>query len=165
MSTIQKSSSVSHDYDEYISDNYLTITIKDMAAKIGRSEFYVRSRMLRMGIVLPKHVSAKRKLENLNASSGITKKRVAKTKPTKTSNEKFHHYNINDKIRVTLGTEPGDFRTTYGVVIKMEEKSLPVLKYKDLSTLDLREYDRCVMRKEVVFSGDFQIHTERPGKP
>lgn len=94
----------------------------------------------------------------------MTKKRVTKTKPTKARGEKFHHYNIGDKIRVTLGTEPGDFRTTYGVVIKAEEKSPPVLKYKDLPALDLREYDRCVMRKEVVFAGDFQIHVERPGK-
>lgn len=164
MSTIQKYSSVSHDYDEYIRDNYLTITIKDMAAKIGRSEFYVRSRMLHMGIVLPKHVSAKRKLENLNVSSRTTKKKEVKTKPTKERVEKFHTYHIGDKIRVTLGTEPGDFRTTYGVVIKAEEKKTPVLKYKDLPALDLREYDRCVMRKEVVFAGDFQIHVERPGK-
>lgn len=163
MSTNQKSYSISHPHDEYIRDNYLTTTIKDMAAKIGRSEFYVRSRILHMGILLPQSVLKQRRLKNLNSTSGITKKNASKSKLIKPRVEELYPYRIGDRVRVILGTEPGDFRVTYGQVIRVEEKNKPVVEYTNLSGLRLSDFDRHVYRKEVALFGLFHVHREQPG--
>lgn len=88
---------------------------------------------------------------------------VKKTRKKPRQNALTLPYRIGHRVRVTLSNDPGDFRTTYGVVIQAEENRLPVLRYEDLSALELREYDRCVMRKEVVLDGDFYVHIEEPG--
>lgn len=51
-------------HDRYIIDNYLTIPIKTIASDIGRSDTFVRTRMKRLGISVPKEISEKRKAEN-----------------------------------------------------------------------------------------------------
>jgi len=61
MSTIRKPSSVPHDHDDYIRENYLSVPKKEIARRIGRSYFYVQQRCKVLGLTIPKEILEQRK--------------------------------------------------------------------------------------------------------
>lgn len=146
MSTIRKPSSVPHDHDDYIREHYLSVPKKEIARRIGRSQFYVHHRCKILGLTTPKEILEQRKEEQ----TGIRKRKKLRYRP-------------GHRIRILLSDEPGDFRVTYGQVIRVEEKNKPVVEYTNLSGLRLSDFDRHVYRKEVALFGPFHVHRERPG--
>lgn len=56
---------------EYIKNNYLAIPVKTIARNIGRSCFFVKGRMDKMGLVVPKNIIEKRKRESRFSKGSI----------------------------------------------------------------------------------------------
>lgn len=50
--------------DSFITENYLTMPIKTMASKIGRSHVGIRGRLKNLNLVIPKEIIEQRKLES-----------------------------------------------------------------------------------------------------
>lgn len=61
MSTIRKPSSVPHDHDDYIREHYLSVPKKEIARRIGRSQFYVHHRCKVLGLTIPNEILEQRK--------------------------------------------------------------------------------------------------------
>lgn len=141
-------------HDEYIRKHFFTMYQTQIARNIGKSDVYVGYRANAMGLYLtPEQVRERRRTNAKKVceeQTGIRKRNKLRYRP-------------GHRIRILLSDNPGDFRVTYGQVIRVEEKNKPVVEYTNLSGLRLSDFDRHVYMKEVALFGPFHVHRERPG--
>jgi len=65
-------------------------------------------------------------------------------------------------VKVYLSHEYGESEYTTGVVTGLDEKQRPIIFYRDLTHFKLRDYQRCILFKDVVMSGKYIVHTAWP---
>ena len=72
----------------------------------------------------------------------------------------FKPCDISDKVKVYLNQEYNNTECSYGQVIRLNERSQPVLAYRDFSKLKLGQFQRLLLWKDLEFSGDYIVHGE-----
>jgi len=91
---------------QFIIDNYLTMPVKTMASKIGRSGCGVRGRMNQLGLIVPKEIIEQRKKES-RFKGGQTPKNKGKKQVEYMSKEAIER---TKKTRFKKGSIPHNFK-------------------------------------------------------